>query len=236
MFEFVATIALARANGLTARFLPWEAAPFFALDPEFFDPYLDLSRVIDARSLVADGLPRYVVDWLQDPAFWGHDSDGVVDLLQPASDVTHEVDRLFLDFDVDPAQTTVLHIRRGDFLELAKYFPVATAGYYLKGLAEFSEVGTPLLVSEDREWCRQELMPRIPGARLLPHAPAAVHLFAMSRCARAVISNSTFAWWSAYLNPAMQVVSPKRWVTRPGYDGGQLTIDGWTAIDIQTPD
>ena len=55
----------------------------------------------------------------------------------------------------------------------------------------------------------------------------------MSYCDNNIIANSSFSWWSAWLNsnPDKRIVAPKTWFG-PGvtHDTGDLIPNGWEII------
>jgi hypothetical protein len=111
-----------------------------------------------------------------------------------------------------------VHVRRGDYVTWCGLRPLS---YYTEGMdiirSQFPETRF-FIFSDDHDWCRQNL----PGIEIVNantagngKAPGTEHwdLWLMSLCSHAVIANSSFGWWGAWLNPDPDriVVAPKVW-------------------------
>ena len=121
--------------------------------------------------------------------------------------VTPEGEELAKHIDSEP-NSAFISIRRGDYIQIGVCLPL---DYYLRG-AEYvaQQVEDPhfFIFSNDGEWVRQNLrLPRMTVARVHdsrgPEGTGheAEDLWLMSRCRHAVVANSTFSWWGAWLNP-----------------------------------
>lgn len=129
------------------------------------------------------------------------------------------------------SEVIFLHVRRTDYTNLKNYHPICTEKYYLSALEEF-DVNLPVLVfSDDIEWCREQDLfssDRFLFSEnnqtynhyhqdadgkyrksLLPYAD----LCLMSLCSHAIIANSSFSWWGAWLinNPNKKIIAPSPW-------------------------
>jgi hypothetical protein len=134
-------------------------------------------------------------------------------------------------------RSVCVHVRRGDFVGNSMYLSLGQ-DYYLAGLrlvAEKIPAARVYVFSDDIDWCRANL--RFSEAttyvddRYAGPAPAH-HLALMSACRAFVISNSTFAWWAAWLNrdPDKLVIAPKRWFLDPTINTNDLIPDTWVRI------
>lgn len=110
-----------------------------------------------------------------------------------------------------------IHVRRGDFLKLNR--DISQREYYPKALAYMRKVvirPTYLVFSDDIEWVRDHL--EIPGEKIYVSEMGFQdyeEMAIMKHCKHNIIANSTFSYWSAYLNanPSKVVVCPKNWKT-----------------------
>jgi hypothetical protein len=117
--------------------------------------------------------------------------------------------------------SVAVHVRRGDYLTATsqRNLPVAGLEYYRRA-AEYvvDRVIDPhfYVFSDDIAWCRESV--KLPQAVTfvsdsLAGPKSSFHLQLMALCKHAVIANSTYSWWGAWLNtnPDKIVVAPKRW-------------------------
>jgi len=127
---------------------------------------------------------------------------------------------------VVPIGTAFMHVRRGDYLHLAnRHHYVDLDSYYRTALSLFPDDCMILVVSDDIQWCREELPRRygdIVGAHrwiLAGEQTSDYHtLGLMSQCtAGGVCANSTFSWWGAYFieNADKIVTMPSSWGNPP---------------------
>jgi hypothetical protein len=96
-----------------------------------------------------------------------------------------------------------LHVRRGDYLHPANaHHAVNLWDYYRRCLREYRPYTPCFVVSDDMEWCRQNL-PEVDSRRnwiWCPPLPDTEVLFWMSVCEKGgICANSTFSWWAAKL-------------------------------------
>ena len=155
---------------------------------------------------------------------------------------------------IDSLDTTpiFLHIRRGDAIGKEHYHPVAPMSYYVEALKRFDEDTPCFVFSDDLDWCKsQDLFKSdkflfndnierydyqsMDGSgsmqyTLLPH----VDLCLMSLCSGAIIVNSSFSWWGAWLqNNRGKVIASKPWFgpSASDLDTSDVVPDHWEIID-----
>lgn len=126
-------------------------------------------------------------------------------------------------------ESVSLHVRRGDYTSSIynTFFGGLTENYYKKAIQKIIEhVHNPkfFIFSDDISWCRNNLS--VPDATFVDHNKGSASykdLFLMSRCRHNIIANSSFSWWSAWLNSntAKIVIAPGRWFKKQYSDGPQ---------------
>lgn len=121
--------------------------------------------------------------------------------------------------------TAILHVRRRDYEYRlpAEYYAAA-----LRLLA--SRVARPVLFvfGDDLDWARRAL-PLPEGTQFVEHLGGGrdcEDLWLMSQCRHAIIANSSFSWWGAWLNPQSDriVIAPAEWGYRAAPAADWLTV------------
>ena len=143
-----------------------------------------------------------------------------------------------------------LHVRRTDSIGREEYHPILPISYFEESLKEFPEETPCFVFTDDLEWCKsQEYFKQdrfmfnenvqrydyvtMDGLgkmqnTLLPQ----VDLCLMSLCSGAIISNSSFSWWGAWLqNDRGKVIAPdyKKWfgTSMTHLDTSDIIPDRW---------
>ena len=121
-----------------------------------------------------------------------------------------------------------ISIRRGDYLMLQHNHCVLDSTYYQEVLdTHFSGVADQVFIfSDDLEWCKQIFGP---GVNYVEDT-IGTQLFLMSRMKHLILSNSTFAWWGAYLNTqGGTIVAPTPWFgpANADKDTSGIYYPGW---------
>jgi hypothetical protein len=117
-------------------------------------------------------------------------------------------------------RSVAIHIRRGDYANdprAAAVHPVLPESYY-RAAIEFISARVPgasFFVTSDDPAAAKALAETIPGASVLAGKSAGDDLFLMSRCRHHIIANSSFSWWSAWLDRREGgiTIAPRQWFT-----------------------
>ncbi|RMF48323.1 MAG: alpha-1,2-fucosyltransferase [Deltaproteobacteria bacterium] len=161
---------------------------------------------------------------------------GDFSLRQPLSAEGKELHRQIQD-----SEAVALHVRRGDYVTNPRAracHGLLPPAYYRRAIARIAEYqpnARVFVFSDDPHWCRNELDLSLPAV----HVPArdvspAEDLWLMSRCRHAVLANSSFSWWGAWLqrNPDGLVIAPSRWFADARRDASRLYCPNWTLMDV----
>lgn len=122
-------------------------------------------------------------------------------------------------------ESTFVHVRRIDYQHRL------SAEYYASALRMlFERVQRPALFmfGDDLEWAKRELS--LPAdAEFVKHNGDARNyedLWLMTQCRHAIIANSSFSWWGAWLNeaPDRTIIAPGAWGYRAAPASGWITV------------
>lgn len=119
---------------------------------------------------------------------------------------------------MERADPIVMHIRRGDYRKLSTSFGLLGDRYYVKALDTLGdrELARPIWIFSDEAMPMNEQFLLVEGREFVwvnqkGAQSAAEVLFLMAQARTSIISNSTFAWWSALLGEEKTVVAPTKW-------------------------
>jgi len=114
----------------------------------------------------------------------------------------------------DYSSYAFLHIRRGDYLKYPDIHYIQPLEYYIKASENFTKI---LVISDDMNWVKGQDFISDSKFELFECDDELETMAVMASCkAGAIIANSTFSWWGAFLgahgcrNP---VYAPKKWIS-----------------------
>lgn len=135
-----------------------------------------------------------------------------------------------------------IHVRRGDYLHpsTAAFHGNMDMQWYDAAI-ERIESRVPnchfFVFSDDPAWCKETFKGRrftVVGHNGIGSGnagPSTEHedMHLMSLCNHAIIPNSTFSWWGAWLNPDKErmVIAPKRWFASNVHDTRDILPERW---------
>lgn len=139
--------------------------------------------------------------------------------------LAHDTYHLYKELIVFSDTPVCVHIRRGDYVSNSLYndlLGVLDIEYYNNALIELAKYANNLklfVFSDDIDWCRENLNFEYETVYVNQERSkrgVASDLKLMSLCKHNIISNSTFAWWGAWLsqNKNKIVIAPKNWVNK----------------------
>lgn len=141
---------------------------------------------------------------------------------------------------IQKTDSVSIHVRRGDYVSNPKTnqnHSTCSLYYYSKAVIEIlKEVDRPhfFIFSDDMEWVKTNLKISYPTTYVDFNQGQSSYedMRLMSNCKHNIIANSSFSWWSAWLNknPNKIVIAPNKWFNNPSIDTKDLILENWLRI------
>ncbi|MEI9912906.1 MAG: alpha-1,2-fucosyltransferase [Bacteroidota bacterium] len=139
--------------------------------------------------------------------------------------------------ELEGKDSIAVHIRRGDFMnpKITAYHGVMGTDYYSKAIQILKERITSASVhyfSDDIEWVKKYL-PADNAEFVSSFTRSAIEdFYLMTKCRHIIIANSSFSWWTAWLNdnPGKIVVAPGKWFADSRINTNDLIPAEWIRI------
>ncbi len=132
--------------------------------------------------------------------------------------------------------TVGFHVRRGDYLAHKQSHNLDYQAYLGAAYSRLIEViGNRDLrfrvFTDDPDWCEANLS--LPNIEVFRGGGMLEDFLALMQCEHKIISNSTFAWWAAYLGMTEVglVIAPKRWHASADSDEARILDESWIVVD-----
>jgi hypothetical protein len=134
-----------------------------------------------------------------------------------------------------------IHIRRGDYISLKQNvnkFAQIPISFYKSAISEIAQkVHNPVffVFSDDIKWVKENLISDAPLHFIENNNTVQTSHFdmqLMSLCKHNIICNSTFSWWSAWLNanPHKIVIAPQNWFSDVSINSQDIIPDEWIKL------
>jgi len=115
-------------------------------------------------------------------------------------------------------QSCFIGVRRTDYLwpERVHFHGVLPMSYYEQARKRIPHGTKVYIFSDDPEWCREHF----PYEVVTVNGEDEKHwdIWLMSMCKYAIIANSSFHWWGAWLSGHDRVIAPRNWLASQDYD------------------
>lgn len=163
----------------------------------------------------------YLQGYWQSENFFPKDVQQVRDAFTFRSELAGK-NKIIADAIANSKNSVSVHVRRGDYISNPKVTAVhgvCSESYYFSAMDMFEEKlgGVDFyLFSDDPDWVKKNIAPRYSGCVIVDHnhgLESYNDMRLMAMCKHNIIANSTFSWWSAWLNKNNEkvVVAPKVW-------------------------
>jgi hypothetical protein len=194
--------------------------PFFHFDSNFFDTETDV---------YLKGL------WQSEKYFTSYKKE-IKNIFQFTSETIKAFQEV--SFRLKQQNSVSIHIRRGDYLakvslEVLGLIPLEHYQNAIELINSKIPGSSFYFFSDDIQWVKENF--QIPNATFVSGDISKDHvedLYLMSQCRHNIIANSSFSWWSAWLNdnPEKIVIAPKKWFNKGPKDTQDLLPEKWIKI------
>ena len=137
---------------------------------------------------------------------------------------------------IQSCNSVSIHVRRGDYLHNELLGGICDQAYYRRAIETMLEkINDPefFVFSNEIDWCQSNL--NLPKAHFISwnHGDQSyIDMQLMSHCKHHIIANSSFSWWSAWLNSYSEkiVISPLRWTNDPAHSPSDIIPSQWISL------
>ena len=179
--------------------------------------------------------------YFQSEKFFLPCAETIRDAFQPGNPLTPQSEALRQQIKASSWPVAV-HVRRGDYNDpdMQKMYPLCTRSYYeqaVKTIDNLSGGKAAYFVFSDDIAAARELLSFIPDAIFMDgHASEPlVDMSLIAACRDAIIANSSFSWWGAWLNPNPRkvVIAPRPWFQKEAnMDVSDLIPQEWLLVGM----
>jgi hypothetical protein len=134
-------------------------------------------------------------------------------------ELTDHLSEEYKDVVIDKPSSAFIHVRRGDYTKEANGAFALNMEYDESALSELNKVDaikTIYIFSDDIKWCKEQKWDTPKRIQYIDEPDELKTLYMMSQCeGGAVIANSTFSSWGAFLGPytsSAPVIYPSKWL------------------------
>jgi hypothetical protein len=260
LFQIATAYAYAKENGLELALpLEWSDRPD---RPSVWSTYLDISKwknilsweeysqtswqIINEAGYEFSPLPIThaplikLHGYFQSGLYFAAYKDELRVLLQPSLLLLAESDHFLKESGIDNVNEgwIVAHVRRGDYVTFADYHLVCGPEYY-KGARAVIEAKTGIQrvcwITDDSEWVKATLRDEGRGDVVIS-GDATVDFTHLTQFKHMILSNSSYSWWAAWLNPRdykdRVICCPNKWFASQGPQAFNTVYEAeWLRID-----
>ena len=219
-----------RSGNFIKKIIKKMNVPLFRGPSLVIEPYFNYWQGL----LIEQDEPRYLMGYWQSEKYFKNYESNIRNDFKFKSGLegaNHELSKI-----LKKCESVSLHIRRGDYVThkaTTRILEVCSLDYYNRAIYMMSKLIPSLeffIFSDEPEWVSKNL--KIPFKTTIVSNNYGINshidMHLMSLCKHHIISNSTFAWWGAWLNPNKSkiVIAPRTWFVN-GTDDSDLLPTEW---------
>lgn len=245
-FQIAATVSVALDNGANPVF------PDLISSNEFNIP-LNYKKVFSHLNVTADGPIQYnyndplvifrpipyhpnmcIQGWFQSEKYFIRHKREILKLFEPTKEISQYLKATYGHI-IEHPKTVAIHVRsylQEDPNQITH--PTLKKKYFEEAIHLFPEDSLFVVCSNCIEWCKKAFSDIPRSFIYIENEPHYHDLYLMSLCKHNIIANSSFSWWSAYMNanPNKIVVAPRHWFNPScGIDYSDVVPNGWVILD-----
>ena len=160
------------------------------------------------------------------------DEEKVREFFKPSLELIKNLKNKYKDI-INKQNVSGISVRRGNYLKLSFILPFCGKQYYRDCIARNNHIKYYIVCSDDMVWCKKFFTSNeFPDKRFYFMEGASVieQLYIHTLCNTIIMSNSSFSWWSAWLNdnPQKRIFMPSMWLgfSMKGVDWSSIYISG----------
>jgi hypothetical protein len=165
--------------------------------------------------------------YLQSEKYFKHNADKIKQLFTFPDDVKDRIHKAFDKIREAYGKRIVgMHVRRGDYLDNPHIHPTCSPVYYKYAQKTFED-SVFVVATDTPDWVASNLCND--NTILCNSKDELEDMYMLTQCDDVIMSNSTFAWWGAWLNNNNpKVIVPKLWFGPGGpQDYEDIYCDHW---------
>jgi hypothetical protein len=166
----------------------------------------------------------------------------ILDLFSPSEDIEQHLEDRFGNIIHHP-KTVGIHIRTG-YLEYklndynSKFYDAylpPDMSFFKKAIEMFDDDSLFVVFSDHIPWCKQQFSSINKQIIFVENQEYIYDFYLLSKCKHAILANSSFGWWAAYLNrnPTKQVICRTPFWTCDASGLKDIVCSGWTTINMK---
>jgi hypothetical protein len=245
MFQIAATYALAKRNNDTCGFdfercytplqgyksTKYEKTLFKKINNiKGFNPYIiynepkfNYLEIPYHKDLLLNG-------YFQSELYFKDYQDEIINLFSFDEKIIEELKKYISSINIDNLPTTIIHIRRGDYLLNTNYHPLCSKEYFQKAIDILGDC-CYIFISDDIKWVKENFSNK--NFFYYDSKDEIYDLTLMTIVDNIIISNSSFSWWGAWLNktPTKKIIAPIIWFGANGpKESNDIIPKNWMSL------
>jgi hypothetical protein len=242
-FQIAATCALAWDNNAEPYF------PGLSIIPSLYHHFFSRCKVYPPSkevSFVGGGGPPHqayapipfhpsmkVDGYLQSEKYFVHHRERIVNLFAPCLQDMQYIRKKYKAILSNP-QTVGVQIRHYFEDPSGSYFPQYGKAYLEKAMSQFPPSSLFVVSSNNVEFAKKNIPEWAKNVLFLEGEPNYIDFYVLTMCKHNIITNSSFGWWSAWLNQNSNkiVVCPKVMFNGLNYQDS-ICPESWVRVDAK---